>query len=255
MGARADLAGQWDDAYALGETSRSWFQPEPVQSLRMLDAAGVSAGDSLVDVGGGASGLVDAVLGRGFSDVTVADISATGMQYARWRLGTRARHVSWVVTDVLAWRPARRFQVWHDRAVFPFLTTSPARQRCSGLPVARYSPDGLAGQLGPQWALIAEDREARTWPRPAWSSPSPGQPSGGRTAVRNDAAQRRSRVAATSGRSAVTTRAAPAGSQARERTRSRTSRQKRARASRRRFHRMGQAVYLERRMTSTALPG
>jgi hypothetical protein len=56
MGARADLAGQWDDAYALGETSRSWFQPEPVQSLRMLDAAGVSAGDSLVDVGGGHQG-------------------------------------------------------------------------------------------------------------------------------------------------------------------------------------------------------
>jgi hypothetical protein len=191
MAANADLAGLWDDAYALSETGRSWFQPEPVLSLRMLDAAGVSAGDSLVDVGGGASGLVDAVLDRGFSDVTVADISATGLQCARWRLGTRARRASWVVTDVLTWRPARRYRVWHDRAVFHFLTTSPARQqylrtlrqattagavavfgcfapdgpqRCSGLPVARYSPDGLAGQLGPQWVLIAEDREAHVTP-------------------------------------------------------------------------------------------
>jgi trans-aconitate methyltransferase len=144
-----------------------------------------------VDVGGGASGLVDGVLGRGFSAVTVADISATGMQYASWRLGTRARHVSWVVTDVPTWRPARRYQAWHDRAVFHFLTTSPARQQylrtlrqattagavavfgcfapdgpqhCSGLPVARYDPDGLAGQLGPQWALIAGDREEHVTP-------------------------------------------------------------------------------------------
>jgi hypothetical protein len=191
MTAKADLAALWDNAYALGETSRSWFQREPVLSLRMLDAAGVSAADSLVDVGGGASALVDAVLDRGFSDVTVADISETGMQYARWRLGTRARHASWVVADVLAWRPARRYQVWHDRAVFHFRTTSQARQQylrtlrqattasavavfgcfapdgpqhCSGQPVSRYRPNGLARQLGSSWTLIAEDREEHMTP-------------------------------------------------------------------------------------------
>ncbi|MFI5063192.1 MAG: hypothetical protein ACHP9Z_04330, partial [Streptosporangiales bacterium] len=81
MAEQGDPAAQWDDGYALGDTSRSWFQREPALSLRMLDAAGVSAADGLIDVGGGASTLADALLARGFSDVTVLDVSATGMQY------------------------------------------------------------------------------------------------------------------------------------------------------------------------------
>jgi trans-aconitate methyltransferase len=191
MAEQGDPAARWDDAYALGDTSRSWFQREPALSLRMLDAAGVSAADSLIDVGGGASTLADALLARGFSDVTVLDVSATGMQYARRRLGAAARLVAWVVADVLTWRPGRRYQVWHDRAVFHFLTTSPARQQylrtldqatgasavavfgcfaldgpefCSGLPVARYDPPGLASQLGGDWALITSDTEEHVTP-------------------------------------------------------------------------------------------
>jgi len=129
MAEQGDPAAQWDDGYALGDTSRSWFQREPALSLRMLDAAGVSAADGLIDVGGGASTLADALLARGFSDVTVLDVSATGMQYgasAPRRLGAAAQLVAWVVADVLTWRPGRRYQVWHDRAVFHFLTTSRA---------------------------------------------------------------------------------------------------------------------------------
>lgn len=191
MAEQADLAALWDGAYALGDTGRSWFQPEPALSLRMLDAAGVSAGDSLIDVGGGASTLADAVLARGFGDVTVLDVSATGMQYTRRRLGAAARPVAWVVADVLTWRPGRLYQVWHDRAVFHFLTTSRTRQQymrtlgqatgagaiavfgcfapdgpeyCSSLPVARYDPPGLASQLGGKWALIAADTEEHATP-------------------------------------------------------------------------------------------
>jgi hypothetical protein len=191
MAQQADPAALWNDAYALGDTSRSWFQREPDLSLRMLEAAGVCAADSLIDVGGGASTLVDAVLARGLRDVTVLDVSATGMQYARWRLGTGARQVSWIVADLLAWQPERRYQVWHDRAVFHFLTTARGRQpylqvlhqaatadavavfgcfapggprQCSGLPVARYDPPGLASQLGGTWSLIAEQAEEPVTP-------------------------------------------------------------------------------------------
>jgi hypothetical protein len=159
-------------------------------SLRMLDEAGVSPGDGLVDVGG-ASPLAGALLDRGFREVTVLDIAATGMQHARRRLGGRASQVQWVVADVLTWQPDHRYQAWHDRAVFHFLTTGQERQRykhtlhaatgpgavevfgcfapdgpqlCSGLPVARYSAGDLAGELAWPWTLIAQTREEHVTP-------------------------------------------------------------------------------------------
>ena len=191
MESRPDPAAHWDGASALGNASRSWFQREPELSLQMLDTAGVAAGDSLIDVGGGASPLVDVLLSRGYKDVTVLDVSVTGMQYARWRLGPGARQVRWLVADVLTWHPERRYQAWHDRAVFHFLTTGQARQqymrslhaataatavavfgcfapegpqRCSGLPAARFDSRGLGRELVSQWALIAEAREEHVTP-------------------------------------------------------------------------------------------
>jgi trans-aconitate methyltransferase len=191
MASSPDPARHWDDAYAQGAGTRSWFQEEPAMSLRMLDAAGVSAGDSVLDVGGGASPLASALLGRGFTDVTVLDISAAGLRYAQRRLGPQAKRVRWLVADVLTWRPQRRYQVWHDRAVFHFLTASRDRlryldtldsataagavvavgcfaldgpQHCSGLPVARYGPRELAAELGGGWTLAARDREEHLTP-------------------------------------------------------------------------------------------
>lgn len=191
MAADQGLTAHWDDAYAQGDVSRSWFQPDPVLSLRMLDAAGVTAAGSLIDVGGGASPLAAALLERGFRDLTVLDISAAGMEYARRRLGPRAREVNWVAADIRTWVPPRRFAAWHDRAVFHFLTAAPDRRaylrtladatevnsvavfgcfapdgppRCSGLPVARYAPADLAALLGPDWTLITQDREAHVTP-------------------------------------------------------------------------------------------
>lgn len=191
MPGRPDTAAYWDDVYAGGDASRSWFQPRPAMSLALLDAAGVTAAGSLIDVGGGASMLADALLARGFQDVTVLDVSTAGMRYAQRRLGARAGRVQWLVADVLAWEPPRRYRVWHDRAVFHFLT-DPADQRrylrvleaatqpgavavfglfapegprhCSGLPVARYSAAALAAQLGNGWTLVRADREDHTTP-------------------------------------------------------------------------------------------
>lgn len=159
-------------------------------SLRMLDAAGVTAADSLIDVGGGASVLAGALLDRGFGDVTVLDISAAALGYARERLGPLAAGVHWLTQDLLSWRPARTWRVWHDRAVFHFLTAPEDQDRylralddasrpgavavlgcfapdgpeyCSGLLVARYSAAELAARFE-GWTLISADREEHRTP-------------------------------------------------------------------------------------------
>ena len=191
MADQAQAAAHWDDAYAQGDDTRSWFEQHPDTSLRMLDSAGVSAADALIDVGGGASSLARALLDRGFRDLTVLDISATGLQHARDRLGSRADQVHWLAADVLTWQARRHYRAWHDRAVYHFLTTDQHRrqylhtldtatapgaiavfgcfapdgpQHCSGLPVARYSPAQLARQLGVKWNLMSQDREEHITP-------------------------------------------------------------------------------------------
>jgi hypothetical protein len=191
MANRAGSASHWNRAYALGDTTRSWFQDNPDQSLHMFDTAGVTNSDSVIDVGGGASVLVDVLISRGFRDVTVLDISANGLDTAKARLRADASRVSWVVTDLLSWRPDRSYRIWHDRAVFHFLTTVEARTKyadtlrnaidtgsvavfgcfaldgpesCSGLPVARYDAAGLAEELGPEWTPIAQEREEHCTP-------------------------------------------------------------------------------------------
>jgi trans-aconitate methyltransferase len=191
MADQAETAAHWDAAYARGDGTRSWFEEHPDMSLRMLNAARVSAVDALIDVGGGASPLTRALLDRGFGDLTVLDISAAGMQHARDRLGPRADQVHWVTADVLSWHPQRHYQAWHDRAAYHFLTIDEHRQqylhtldtatapdtiavfgcfapdgpqRCSGLPVARYGPAQLARQIGTKWLLISQDREEHITP-------------------------------------------------------------------------------------------
>ena len=187
----AKAAAHWDAVYAHGDDTRSWFEKHPGMSLQMLDSAGVSITDALIDVGGGASPLIGALLDRGFGDLTVLDISAAGMQHAQQRLGSRANQVHWLTADVLSWRPRRHYRAWHDRAVFHFLTADEHRQqylhtldtataagaiavfgcfapdgpqRCSGWPVARYSPAQLARQIGTKWLLISQDREEHITP-------------------------------------------------------------------------------------------
>ena len=164
----------WDAAYeGRAEQALTWFQerPEPSLGLIMEHAA---PGAAVLDVGGGASRLPDALLQAGYADVTVLDLSEVALSAARARLGARADAVRWICADVTEWEPARTYDLWHDRAVFHFLTGEAGRaayvatllralrpggvailstfaldgpEKCSGLPVQRYSPETLAETL------------------------------------------------------------------------------------------------------------
>lgn len=188
----AERARQWDAVYTrLDETQVSWFEPEPTCSLEMLDAVGAKPAHPVIDVGAGASRLVDALLARGYADVTALDVSDDGLAVTRQRLGAAADRVHWIVTDLLAWTPQRRFEVWHDRAVFHFLTdpddqaryrdlldtalapdarvvigtfAEDGPQHCSGLPTARYSTTDLARTLGDRFEVITTRREPHRTP-------------------------------------------------------------------------------------------
>jgi ribosomal protein L11 methylase PrmA len=184
-------AEHWDGAYAAGEQTRSWSQPYPGASLRMFDAAGVTPQDSVIDIGGGASLLANSLLERGHEDLTVLDVSAAALRIAQRRLEATENAVEWIVADLLTWTPQRVYAVWHDRAVFHFITADQDRQRyltnlsaatkpgsvatfgcfapdgprfCSGLPVARYSSDDLATSLGDGWTLVATEHEEHHTP-------------------------------------------------------------------------------------------
>jgi len=182
----------WDRVWAeRSETETSWFQDHPAISLALIERAGVRAGDPVIDVGGGASRLVDHLLERGFTDLTVLDISAAGLAQAQRRLGARASRVRWIEADVTAFAPARRYRLWHDRAVFHFLLERDERARyaatldralaadgraviatfgpggplrCSGLEIVRYAADGLAAELGAAWKLVGEQAELHRTP-------------------------------------------------------------------------------------------
>lgn len=177
----ADRQAHWDGAYAQGVHTRSWFQPEAPTSLELLDRLAVAPGDRVIDVGGGASPLVDGLLDRGLTDLTVLDVSPTALTTAQQRLGERAAGVTWLAADILTWIPTSTYDVWHDRAVLHFMSTPDQRQAyreclesatapgsrlvigtfaldgpefCSGLPVTRYGVDGLAEFVGEQWRLV-----------------------------------------------------------------------------------------------------
>lgn len=191
MSGNDDLVANWNAAYSRDESSTSWYEPRPRMSLWMLDHIGVGSDASVVDVGGGTSRLVDALLERGHTDVTILDLSTVAVRSAQTRLGGRGRLVHWAEGDVRTWRPGRTFHAWHDRAVLHFLTSAADQtsyrqtlqavtetgsiaviatfapdgpQQCSGLPVARYSADQIADLLGPEWTVTAEARDEHTTP-------------------------------------------------------------------------------------------
>jgi len=186
-----DTQAHWDKAYTeKSDNQLSWFQEVPARSLALIAAA--SPNGSVIDVGGGASRLVDALLAAGRDDVTVLDISRAALDRSRARLGARAAEVEWLCADITQWRPARQWDVWHDRAVFHFLTGREAQdayiaalkaatrpgaavilstfapdgpERCSGLPVQRYGAADLAARLGGDFALAdqAAERHVTPW--------------------------------------------------------------------------------------------
>jgi SAM-dependent methyltransferase len=189
-----DAARHWDDVYsakAVDETS--WYQPRAETSIRLLSEAVTSTGAGLgsaVDVGAGTSTLVDELLVNGWSPVTVLDVSAAALAQTRARFGGGA-DVRFVVTDVLAWRPADTFDAWHDRAVFHFLTRREHQARyvetaaravrpggvlivgtfgpdgpehCSGLPVARHDAVSLGRIFESGFDVLASEVEVHRTP-------------------------------------------------------------------------------------------
>ena len=183
----------WDDTYtAKAETQVSWFQTAPARSLALIERAlGDDRSAAIVDVGGGASRLVDGLLECGYRDLTVLDVSEVALSKSRIRLGEQANRVSWIAADITEWLPQRVWQLWHDRAVFHFLVEKAAQdayiaaltratapgssvlmacfaldgpERCSGLPVQRYSAQTLAARLGSAFELVDEARESHATP-------------------------------------------------------------------------------------------
>lgn len=184
----------WDDAYVQkGEAGVSWFEETPTVSLDLIKAL-PEPKDSLIDVGGGASRLAAHALRLGFGHVAVLDLSAEAIGRSQAAMGSEAGRVEWIVADVTTWKPGRRYDVWHDRAAFHFLTDKADRAayvekldnaladaghaiiatfaldgpvRCSGLPVQRYSPETLAETLGPRFTLVNSVRNEHQTP---WGS-------------------------------------------------------------------------------------
>lgn len=173
------------------EQETSWFEPSPARSLAFIEASGVARSEPVIDVGGGASRLVDELLARGHDDVTVLDISDAALEQARQRLGPRADSVTWLCADVTSLRLERPVALWHDRAVLHFLVEEEARERyvaalvsglrpgghavlatfapdgperCSGLLVRRYDEDGLSALLGSEFELLRSERHAHVTP-------------------------------------------------------------------------------------------
>lgn len=173
----------WDRMYSSGqELELSWFEEVPAVSLVLLLTPQLNTHAPVLDLGGGTSRLVDAFLDRGFTQPAVLDISAAALEKSKRRLAGRASQVRWIVADVTMWEPDRQYSAWHDRAVFHFLTTQEQRlayrsaldravapggivvigtfaldgpERCSGLPVQRYSPESLAAELGPAFGCTS----------------------------------------------------------------------------------------------------
>ncbi|MFC4763382.1 class I SAM-dependent methyltransferase [Dyella koreensis] len=182
----------WEHAYETKASDAvSWYQRRPDVSLTMIHDAGLPLEAPLIDVGGGASTLIDALLDEGHSDLSVLDISSAALSKAQERLGPMASHVDWIVADVLDFTPSKRYALWHDRAVFHFLVDAHDRARyletlqrsllpegqmviatfaedgpehCSGLPVARYSVASLQAVLGAAFELVESTRETHLTP-------------------------------------------------------------------------------------------
>lgn len=188
-----DPRPHWEDVWRTKRPHEvSWFRPHLDASLALIEALAPDRDASVIDVGGGASTLVDDVLARGYRYFTVLDLSAAALDVAKARLGERAREVEWLCGDATtAPLPERRFDLWHDRAAFHFLTRAGDRAayirqmarslkrgghaiiatfaaegpaQCSGLDVVRYAPEALAAELGPTFRLERQLSESHRTP-------------------------------------------------------------------------------------------
>lgn len=183
----------WEKVYSSRAPSEvSWFQEHLALSLKLIQNANLPKSASIIDVGAGSSTLADDLLAKGYTNLTVLDLSHVALDNARARLGDQSTRVHWLEADVLnANLPAHHFDVWHDRAVFHFLTSEADRHayvkqvlhavkpggivivatfaddgptKCSGLPVMRYTENELHSQFGEPFQLLGHERESHQTP-------------------------------------------------------------------------------------------
>jgi SAM-dependent methyltransferase len=187
-----ESAGHWQRIYQTkAPTELSWYESVPQRSLDLIQATGVPLTAPIIDIGGGDAQLVDHLLAAGYTDVTVLDIASAALARTRGRLGPAAARVEWIAADVATFLPKRRYALWHDRAVFHFLTSLSEQGRyltvleaglarqghlilatfgplgpshCSGLPVQRYSKEELSSLLGFRFQLRRCESETHLTP-------------------------------------------------------------------------------------------
>jgi SAM-dependent methyltransferase len=187
-----DRKAHWQSVYSTkSENAVSWFEENPAHSLDLISTAGIGQDAAVVDVGGGASRLVDAFVARHQAHVSVVDLSSAAFDISRARLPSSA-NVEWIVSDITKWRPDRSYDLWHDRAAFHFLTDASEQaayvkvmsealkpggiaiigafapsgpEKCSGLPVARHDASSLSKIFGPQFELLSSEpyRHVTPW--------------------------------------------------------------------------------------------
>jgi ubiquinone/menaquinone biosynthesis C-methylase UbiE len=183
----------WEEVYDTKDSTKvSWFQDNPELSLQLIEHTCVGNLAQVIDVGGGASTLVDNLLDRDYQNITVLDISASALQVAQKRIGSQANVVTWLDADITQVQlPYQFYDVWHDRAVFHFLTRASDRQkyveavmhsvkagghvivatfdidgpsRCSGLEIVRYNSDSLHNEFGDKFNLVHSTSESHETP-------------------------------------------------------------------------------------------
>ncbi len=190
-----DRKNHWEDVYTKKMPKEvSWYQIDPAVTLNLIKSIGIDRTRKIIDIGGGASVLVDKLLDQGFGNLTVLDISSKSLQFAKERLGKLAAQVSWIEADVTEFDPPQKYDLWHDRAVFHFLTDPNDRKKyvrnmekalnpgghaiiatfaadgppkCSGLDVERYSDEKLKNEFGGSFELIKSIKEVHVTP---WNS-------------------------------------------------------------------------------------
>lgn len=183
----------WNEAYrSKGTQQVSWYQHRPDMSLALIAATGISKNAGIIDVGGGASTLVDYLLDEGYTQLAVLDVSGVALDDSRARLGERANAVEWFEADIITFEPPHRFGLWHDRAVFHFLTEHGDRNayvatlrrtlepggsviiatfspkgppKCSGLEVVRYDETKIMEEFGAEFLLLEVRSETHVTPR------------------------------------------------------------------------------------------
>ena len=187
-----DRKSHWESVYINKTPAEvSWYQLEPVVSIELITSTGISRAGRIIDVGGGASVLVDKLLDKGFQDLTVLDVSSKALDYAKKRLGNRAGVVKWVEADITEFESSEKYDLWHDRAVFHFLTDAEDRKKyvqnmnkalnsgghviiaafsidgqlkCSGLDIERYSPEKMNNEFGNSFEFVKSVDEGHITP-------------------------------------------------------------------------------------------